>query len=119
MRAMSEHTRHPLAYLKEGRDDDQIGDNWLVATLDFGLDGRFFITTDHVHASELELGDPEADVRLWCGAAGLLAACQYVVSQCRSIDDPIARAIQRALEPAIRKATGNDLIGLTADKERP
>ena len=41
--------------------DDEGGDNWLVAAMGTSLDGKnYYVTTDHVHASEYE-GDAATD----------------------------------------------------------
>lgn len=68
------HTKHRLTYLKHPRDDAKIGENWDLCSIDFGHED-FTITTSGIHASDLILGEPEANVRLWCAAGALLAAC--------------------------------------------
>lgn len=63
------HTALPLTYCRE-----YDGENWLLAVVDFGPNDeqteqiRWCITTDHVHASEADFGEPEDDVRLWAAA---------------------------------------------------
>lgn len=103
------HTKNPLTYEREAS-----GENWHVATVEFGLMATetFFITTDHVHASEVDYGEPEDDVRLWCAARELLTALtdlialgQYVQTPRGDIRNRYASAEQRARE-AIAKARG-------------
>lgn len=72
---MTEFTNNRLTYQPAEQYD---GENWAIATVHFGVLGdlAFVITTDHVQSSDMQLGHPEADVRLWCAARDLYAACQ-------------------------------------------
>jgi hypothetical protein len=61
------------------------GDDWLIAVVEFGTQPngknlRGYITTDHVPASEIVYGDPEADLRLWSAASALLEAAQGAIA---------------------------------------
>jgi len=80
------HTPAPLTY---ELSNEFSGDNWLVASVDFGDveddDGPFrhiegFITTDCVRPSDFDLGDPEADLRLWSKSPELLSLLREVIA---------------------------------------
>ena len=80
------HTPAPLTY---ELSNEFSGDNWLVASVDFGDveddDGPFrhiegFITKDYVRASDFDLGDPEADLRLWSKSPELLSLLREVIA---------------------------------------
>lgn len=88
------HTKSPLTYEREAS-----GENWHVATVEFGLFSAetFYITTDHVHASEVSYGEPEDDVRLWCAARDLLAASEAQTALIRDLLEIIGPTERRAL----------------------
>lgn len=97
-----DNTKHRLAYLKHPRDDEKIGENWDLCSLDFGHE-QYTIVTDHVHASELVLGSSEADVRLWCASGALLTACK-AFQRAESLWGVDARAFDEAFIEASQLA---------------
>lgn len=97
----AKHTDHPQTF----EVNDYSGENWLIAVVDFGRviredgskeDVTAFITTDHVHASELEYGEPEADLRLWTHARELLKLAYTVIGEPGEFDDAADWNAERA-----------------------
>ena len=79
--------------------EDDVSDNWLVC-IGRSLDGHtYYVTTDHVHASELE-GDARND-------AEFIAACRLGVPK---LVDALASTIHRAEEAEAK------LAWMTADR---
>ena len=73
--------------------EDDAGDNWMVC-MGRSLDGHtYYVTTDHVHASELE-GDARND-------AEFIAACRLGVPK---LVDALASTIHRAEQAEARLA---------------
>jgi hypothetical protein len=101
------HTHLPLTYQRE-----YDGENWLLAEIDFGPDDdggqqtRWCITTDHVHASEADFGEPEADVRLWAASPYLLEACERMVRTFTCGASAAEMMAIRDAEAAIAQAKG-------------
>jgi hypothetical protein len=109
---MTKHTDLPLTY----EVGDHSGRNWPVALLDFGHiqnEGGDYvrvtgaITTDGVHASDFDPGDPEADLRLWASSPLLLRALDKALAwwDCKERDGLTPDWVTSALW-AIKRATG-------------
>lgn len=103
------HTRVPLTY-----ETEYSGTNWLLAVVDFGVQPddkrvRGYITSDHVHASELVYGDPEADMKLWCASPKILALLMDITRIATWIKDnqnnPRAWQAQQDLGDLLGEAT--------------
>lgn len=99
-------TTNPLTFEWE----EYSGDDWLVAIADFGADGKAYITTDHVNASRVRLGDPKADVTLWTSARDLYAALEAIRVDYGTADPKCnCGKCQKArvIAAALRKARGD------------
>lgn len=97
-------TTNPLTFEWE----EYSGDDWLVAIADFGADGKAYITTDHVNASRVRLGDPKADVTLWTSARALYAACESALEHITdALLYPDYDDLVMELQAALRKARGD------------
>lgn len=80
-------------------DSDEAGDvDKVVAANGLVVADVLFVT--------MPQAEVEANARLIAAARDYHAAAVMVVEQCKNIDDPIARRIQRIFEPIIAKARG-------------
>ena len=103
---MNNHTSHFLTY----EMGEYTGENWLLATVDFGTDDEDndiigYIVTDNVHASDFEMGDPEADLRLWAASPVLYQACKLALKHIDTTTEEGRLAVLK-IEAAIRRVDG-------------
>lgn len=108
----AKHTSIPLAYQMNKYN----GEDWLLAVVEFGEvqagEDTFesvtgYITTDHVHASDVQFGSPEADLRLWTAAPGLLQAARELLARLDQLDPlGLSTPMRQWVRETIAAATG-------------